>query len=91
MRRYRVSKKAGQDQEAQSHKESTAYKYIPCHLHIISFEQVVFCKQRLNSEPLFLYIILKRHECLLCKCILLNVYGLPNCVEFVNDYELSQN
>ena len=46
MRRYRVSKKAGQDQEAQSHRESTAYKYIPRHLHIISFEQVVFCKQK---------------------------------------------
>ena len=46
MQRYRVSKKAGQDQEVQSHKESTTYKYIPRHLYIISFEQVVFCKQK---------------------------------------------
>ena len=28
------------------------YKYILRHLHIISFEQVVFCKQKgLNPEP----------------------------------------
>ena len=35
-----------QDREAQSYKESTAYKYILRHFHIISFEQVVFCKQK---------------------------------------------
>ena len=35
-----------QEREAQSHKESTAYKYIPRHLHIIPFEQVDFCKQK---------------------------------------------
>ena len=22
------------------------YKYIPCHLHIISFEHVIFCEQK---------------------------------------------
>ena len=41
-----------QDRAAQSHRESTAYKYILRHLHIISFEQVVLCKQKgLNPEP----------------------------------------
>ena len=41
-----------QDRVAQSHRESTTYKYILCHLHIISFEQVVFFKQKgLNLEP----------------------------------------
>ena len=77
MHRYRVSKeKEGQDHTTQSHIESTAYKYILRHLHIISFEQVEFCKQKgLNFEPSFLYIILERHECFLCKSILLNVYG----------------
>ena len=35
-----------QDRVAQSYKESTVYKYIPRHFHIISFEQVVFCKQK---------------------------------------------
>ena len=46
MHGYRVSKeKEGQDRAARSHRESTAYKYILRNLHIISFEQVVFCKQ----------------------------------------------
>ena len=39
-------KKKGQDHAAQSHSKSTAYKYILRHLHIISFEQVTFCKQK---------------------------------------------
>ena len=35
-----------QDREAQIYKESTMYKYIPRHFHIIPFEQVEFCKQK---------------------------------------------
>ena len=74
----------------QSHRECTAYKYILRHLHIISFEQVVFCKKkRVKPGTLILYIILKRHDCLLCKCILLNVYGSSELHEFVNDYGLA--
>ena len=59
-----LSKQEGrQDRAAQSHRESTTYKYILRHLHIISFEQVVFCKQKgLNPKPGFLYIILKGHR-----------------------------
>ena len=41
-----------QDRAVQSHRESTAYKYILRHLHIISFEQLVFFLTKgLNPEP----------------------------------------
>ena len=50
-----------------------------------------FVNKRVKPRTLILYIILKRHDCLLCKCILLNVYGPSELHEFVNDYGLAQN
>ena len=50
-----------------------------------------FVNKRVKPEALILYIILKRHDCLLCKCIWLNVYGPSELDEFVNDYGLAQN
>ena len=50
-----------------------------------------FVNKRVKPGTLILYIILKRHDCLLCKCILLNVYGPFELHEFVTDYGLAQN
>ena len=50
-----------------------------------------FVNKKVKPGTLILYIILKRHDCLLCKCILLNVYGPSELHEFVNDYGLAQN
>ena len=59
MRRLRVNGKEAKSKKRRVIEKVAEYKYIPSHLHIISFEHVIFCGQKgLNFEPLFLCIIL---------------------------------
>ena len=80
MRRFRVDSKGDKIVKLRVIKRVAAYKYIPRHAN-----------SRTLKKRFVLYIILKGHECLLCKCLLLNVYRPTELHEFVNDYGFAQN
>ena len=46
MQRFRVNKKEGKIKKSRVIEKVTAYKYIPRHMHIISFEHMIFCEQK---------------------------------------------
>ena len=58
MRRFGVNRKEGKIKERRVIEKVAAYKYIPRHMHIISFEHVIFCEKRVNLLNSVLYIIL---------------------------------
>ena len=41
-----MNRKEGKIKKRRVIEKVTAYKYIPCHMHIISFEHVIFCEQK---------------------------------------------
>ena len=54
MRRFRVNKNESKIKKRRVIDKVAAYKHIPHHMHIISFEHVTFCEQKeLNSELMF--------------------------------------
>ena len=46
MRRLRVNGKEAKIKKRRVIEKATEYKYIPRHLHIISFKHVIFCEQK---------------------------------------------
>ena len=46
MLRFRVNKKEGKIKKRRVIEKVAAYKYIPRHMHIISFEQMIFSEQK---------------------------------------------
>ena len=47
MRRLRVNEKEAKSKKCRFIDKVAEYKYIPRHLHIISFEHVIFCGQKI--------------------------------------------
>ena len=91
MRRFRVDKKGDkivQRKVIERVRRISVYSVI-CISYLLN--KWYFVNKRVKPGSLILYIILKRHDCLLCKCILLNVYRPSELHEFVNDYGLAQN
>ena len=53
MRRFRVNGKKAKSKKRRVIEKVAAYKCIPRHMHIISFEHMLFVNQRVNSENVF--------------------------------------
>ena len=45
MRKFQVNKKEGKIKKHRVIEKVAVFKYIPRHMHIISFEYVIFCEQ----------------------------------------------
>ena len=91
MRRFRVDRKEDkivQRRDIERVRRISIYSVI-CISSLLN--KWCFVNKKVKLGTLILYIILKRHDCLLCKCILLNVYEPSELHEFVNDYGLAQN
>ena len=53
MCRFRVNRKKAKSKKCRVIEKVVAYKCIPRHMHIISFEHMLFVNQRVNSENVF--------------------------------------
>ena len=66
MHRFRVNKKEDKIKKRRVIKKVAAYKYIPHHMHIISFLKCdILGTKELNSEPLFCISFVKARYAIL--------------------------